>query len=113
MSAIFRLKFQYRYEDRKTGEVKKTKTEIFADCETYTEAEKMVYAIVESNGWDALGPFEYEIIKTKYSTGDFIDHNTLVNDGLDFTLEDKVENYFSEDGDGFFILKVKFTYIIN
>lgn len=111
MSSIFRLKFTYKYEDKKTGEIKKTKTEIFAECETYTEAETMVYAIVEHNNWDEFGPFEYEIIKTKYTTGDFIDHDTLTNDGLDSTLEGKVENYFSEDNDGFFILKVKFIYL--
>ena len=110
MSTIFRLKFAYKYQND-NGEVKKAKTEAFAECETYTDAEKLVYAIVEQNGWGQFGLPEYEIIKTKYKVKDFIDNKVTCEDTYGNDLEGRVECYFSKDNDGFFVIKVKFIHI--
>ena len=110
MSTIFRLRFAYKYQND-NGEVKKAKTEVFAECETYTDAEKLVYAIIEKNGWGQFGSPEYEIIKTKYQVKDFIDNKVTYEDTYGDDLGGRVECYFSKDNDGFFVIKVKFTHI--
>lgn len=108
MSSIFRLKFAYKYE-AETGDVKKTKLEVFVECNTYTEAESLVYAIAKNKSMDRFEDYSYEIIKTKFSTIDFINNHTLANDEV--LIENRIEHFFEGENDGFFIIKVKFIAI--
>lgn len=104
MSTIFRLKFAF--DDRnEEGKLKKAKLECLVECETYSEAEKMAYDIIEREGLGTYGDVEYEIAKTKLSISNFIDNNTLsANRGM---VNGKTECYFSDETDAFFIVKMK------
>lgn len=102
--SIYRLKFSYTGE-KENGDLTKKKLELLAQCANYTDAEKLVNAIIERGDYSRYGECAYEIVKTKYFLS-----NVLLNDAV--AEEDKVlcglsESYFEDEQAGFFVLKVK------
>ncbi len=61
------LKFQFEGEDVETGEMKKQKREILAECTCYTEAEKLAYSIISEEQWDKFSHSKPEIVRIKVS----------------------------------------------
>lgn len=59
------LKFQYQAEDAQTGDMKKQKQEILAECANYTDAEKLAYALIHDEQWDKYQPVKPEIVRLK------------------------------------------------
>lgn len=106
MGKFFRLKFAYR-QPNDNGGVEKVKTEMFVECETYTEAEKMAYSVIEKEKFSNYEECEYEIVKTKFKSSDFIDNKTLQIDKSNESINGLIEHYFSTESDGFYIIKMK------
>ncbi len=59
------LKFPYQAEDAQTGDMKKQKQEILAECANYTDAEKLAYALIHDEQWDKYQPVKPEIVRLK------------------------------------------------
>lgn len=104
MSTIFRLKFAHKSADE-TGAVKNVKTEYLVECENYTDAEEMAYAIIDREAYNKLAVPTYEIIKTKYDVNQIKDAGALGCD--EKTLGGLDEYYFSNETDGVFAIKAK------
>lgn len=104
MNNIYRLKFAYKGVDD-DGAVKLVKTEHLAECMSYTEAEKVAYAIADREGMDRFDDYVYEIIKTKLSTGQIVDNGTLEHSQT--LVCGLTEHFFRGDYDGMFLIKAK------
>ena len=68
--SMFRLKVQYKSENQTTGEIKKTKAEFLAQCVNYTDAEKLMSRIIETESMNKFEPCTYDIIKAKFEASD-------------------------------------------
>jgi hypothetical protein len=103
----FRIKMEWSQE-KNDGCLKKVKTEELVAASSYTEAEKVAYALIEDEGRDRfVSPVSIEIIKTKiseilYSTALTCDNKLIA--GL-------TSNYFEMAGDtekGLYAVKVAY-----
>ena len=104
MSKIYKLKFLYK-RTAEDGTIEKAKTEVFAECVTYAEAEELAFSLIERDDMNRIEECDYEIVKTKFNSHDFLDNKTLRYD--EKLINGKVEHYFADDNDAFFIIKVK------
>lgn len=104
MNNIYRLKFAYKgVED--DGSVKLFKVECLAECTSYTEAEKVAYAIADRENMSRFDDYTYEIIKTKLTTGQIVDNGTLEHSQT--LVCGLTEHFFRGDYDGMFLIKAK------
>lgn len=100
---FYRLKTDW-IKELADGSLSKVKTEELILAESYSEVEKMAYAIAEDQQRTQHGPMSYEIVKTKIS--DILYNDVLVSEN---TIEGKVENYFEQSDDsgaGLYSVKV-------
>ena len=102
-STLFKVKFAF-VEPNDKGKMKKSKLEIIAQCETYTDAEKLCYKVAEDYEMGKYEPFTYEIVRLKFTTHDVLYNNSIAYDknlicGL-------VQNYFENEIENFFIVNV-------
>lgn len=99
--SMFRLKLQYKSENETTGELEKTKTEILAQCENYTDAEALVYKLIKQYNMDKFEDCVYDITKAKieatniYGTDVMTAENTCAVNGL-------YQHYFASADDGLY-----------
>lgn len=106
---FYRLKTDW-IKELADGSLSKVKTEELILAESYSEVEKMAYAIAEDQQRTQHGPISYEIVKTKIS--DILYNDVLVSEN---TIEGKVENYFEQSDDngaGLYSVKVV-TFILD
>ena len=104
---FFRLKTEWMAEG-KDGGLSRVKTEELVMATSYTEAEKVAYAIAENQSRGNMGSFSIEIVKTKIS--DIIYNNILAQD--DVVTCGMICNYFEEDEEsGVGLYSVKVVYI--
>lgn len=100
----YRIKMMWKGE-LEDGSLEKIKTEDLVYASSYTEAEKMAYAIIEDQNREKHEPiYSLEIIKTKI--GDMLCNDTLDHD--DRLIGGMVYNFFPtiENGEGFYGVKV-------
>ena len=88
---FYRIKTEWTRE-RENGELAKVKTEELVMATSYTEAEKVAYAIVEDQQRAKYGSVNIEIIKTKIS--DVLFNDILVQDNQ--TVCGLICNFFEE-----------------
>lgn len=80
VQSIFRLKVQYKKANEETGEVEKAKMEILAQCEDYTDAEAVLYKIIDQYQFDKFEPCTYDIVRAKMLPGNIYGRSPLVAD---------------------------------
>ena len=88
---FYRIKTEWTRE-RENGELAKVKTEELVMATSYTEAEKVAYAIVEDQQRAKYGSVNIEIIKTKIN--DVLFNDILVQDNQ--TVCGLICNFFEE-----------------
>lgn len=105
MLNYYRIKTEWTSE-KEDGSLVKLKTEELAYAESYTEAEKIAYALVEDQNRSRFGTVSIDITKTKIS--ELLYNDILVHD--DRLIGGLVCNYFEDDGDqvGIYAVKVMF-----
>lgn len=109
VSNFYRIKMEWTREGE-DGELQKAKTEELAYVTSYSEAEKIAYALIEDENRAKYGSVNFEIIKTKISEllyNDTMEHDDILIGGL-------VLNYFSEpesSGVGLYSVKVISSHI--
>lgn len=59
------LKFQFLGAEALSGDLKRQKQEILAECANYTDAEKLAYALIHDEQWDKNGIVKPEIVRLK------------------------------------------------
>jgi len=62
---FYLIKFQYIGVDQATGDMKKKKQEILAECANYTDAEKLAFAYIHDEEMDKYEPCKPEIVRQK------------------------------------------------
>ena len=94
----YRFKSTWTKEDADNGGVAKVKTEDLISAESYTEAEKIAYQIIESQNRTKLDPlFSFEIIKTNIRE---LLYNPEEMDTDETTVKNRVYAFFtSEDAE--------------
>lgn len=100
----FRIKMTW-VEEKEDGALKKVKTEDLVYATSYTEAEKIAYAIIEDQQRDRHEDVTYEIIKTKIS--EMLYNDNLVHD--EELVGGMVYNYLdpsADDNIGIYAVKV-------
>jgi len=103
---FYRIKTEW-VSERDGGNLAKVKTEELVYVSSYTEAEKVAYAIAESENRTQFGSINIEIIKTKITElvySDVLAQDTDMTSGL-------ICNFFEEDEDtgvGLYCVKVMF-----
>lgn len=100
----YRIKMQWKGE-LEDGSLEKLKTEDLVYASSYTEAEKMAYALIEDQNRTKHDPIiSMEIIKTKIE--DVLFNNTLDHD--QDLVGGMVYNFFPtvDNGEGFYAVKV-------
>lgn len=100
---FYRIKTEWKKE-QESGELSKTKTEELVMATSYTEAEKIAYAIADDQSRTRFGSMNIEIIKTKIC--DVLFNNILVQDGQ--TTCGLICNFFEEpeeSGVGLYMVK--------
>ena len=101
----YRIKTEWTAE-KDDGSLIKKKTEELIQASSYTEAEKIAYAIAESqNRMKINGLANMEIVKTKIS--EMLYNSTLTHDNT--LIAGMVYNYFEEEdntGVGFYAVKI-------
>ena len=105
----YRIKTDWVAE-REDGGLDKIKTEELVLASSYSEAERIAYAIAENQNRTRFSSIKPEIIRTKIS--DILYNDSLVHDNT--TVEGMVENYFQEaedSGVGLYAVKVMFITI--
>ena len=104
----YRIKTEWTAE-KEDGSLVKLKTEELAYATSYTEAEKIAYALADEQNRSKFGSFIIEIVKTKIS--ELLYNNILEHD--DHLIGGLVCNYFSDaqDSVGIYSVKVIFTNI--
>ena len=90
-SFFFRIKMEWIREAH-DGTLQKAKTEELAYVTTYTEAEKIAYALINDEDRTKYGIVNYEIMKTKIS--EMLYNETLEHD--DVLVGGLVLKYFTE-----------------
>ena len=108
-SFFFRIKMEWIREAH-DGTLQKAKTEELAYVTTYTEAEKIAYALINDEDRTKYGSVNYEIMKTKIF--EMLYNETLEHD--DVLVGGLVLNYFTEpesSGVGLYSVKVVSTAI--
>lgn len=101
----YRIKMMWKGE-LEDGSLEKVKTEDLVYASSYSEAEKMAYALIEDqNRTKHEEIYSLEIVKTKI--GDMLYNDTLDHDNT--LLEGMVYNFFPviENGEGFYAVKVE------
>lgn len=102
----YRIKTEWTSE-REDGSLVKLKTEELALATSYTEAEKIAYALVDDQNRTNFGSVSIDITKTKIAEllyNDIMVHDERLIGGL-------VCNYFEDDRDQVGIYAVKVMYI--
>lgn len=100
----YRIKMMWKGE-LEDGSLEKVKTEDLVYASSYTDAEKMAYALIEDqNRTKHDDIYSLEIIKTKI--GDMLYNDTLDHD--DAPIDGMIYNFFPiiENGEGFYAVKV-------
>lgn len=100
----YRIKMMWKGE-LEDGSLEKIKTEDLVYASSYTEAEKMAYAIIEDQNREKHEPiYSLEIIKTKI--GDMLYNDTLDHDNR--LVGGMVYNFFQtvDNGEGFYEVKL-------
>ena len=103
---FYRIKTEW-VSEKEGGNLTKIKTEELVYAANYTEAEKVAYAIAESQNRAQFGCFSIEIIKTKIN--ELVYNDVLVQDEM--LISGLVCNFFQEDEDsgvGLYCVKVMF-----
>ena len=103
---FYRIKTDWTSE-REGGMLTKVKTEELVYASSYTEAEKVAYAIAEDQNRTQFGSISIEIIKTKIA--ELVYNDTLAQD--ESLISGLVCNYFEEDEDsgvGLYCVRVMF-----
>lgn len=109
VSNFFRIKMEWTREAQ-DGTLQKAKTEELAYVTSYTEAEKIAYALIQDEDRTKYGSVNFEILKTKIS--EMLYNETLEHD--DVLVGGLVCNYFTEpesSGVGLYSVKVVSTTI--
>lgn len=102
--SMFRLKVQYKSENPATGEIEKTKNEILAQCVNYTDAEKLMLKIIETDYMDKFEPCSYDITKAKFEASDIYGNpNVMLTDKK--LLCGLVEHFFENENDGLYAVE--------
>lgn len=100
----YRIKMMWKGE-LEDGSLEKIKTEDLVYASSYTEAEKIAYAIIEDQNREKHEPvYSLEIIKTKICDmlcNDTLDHDNRLVGGLTYNFFPTIEN-----GEGFYGVKV-------
>lgn len=100
----YRIKMAWTWEDP-DGSLAKVKTDDLVYASSYTEAEKVAYALIADQTREQYGDVSFEIIKTKIT--EMLFNNTLRQDsGL---IEGCVYNFLdpnANDGTGIYSVKV-------
>lgn len=107
MFNYYRIKTDWLAE-QEDGKLQKTKTEELVFASSYTEAEKVAYALAEKYERAKFGSFEIEIVKTKIS--ELLYSNILSTE--EATVCGLINSYFEEPdttGIGMYQVKVYYT----
>lgn len=102
-STLFKVKFTFA-EPNDKGKIKKSKLEIIAQCENYTDAEKLCYKVAEDYEMDKYEPYAYEIVRLKFTP-----HDVLYNRSITYSNNlvcGLVQNFFENELENFFIVNV-------
>lgn len=103
--SMFRLKIQYKSESQETGEIKKTKIEILAQCANYTDAERLVNKLIEHYGMDKFEPCSYDITQCKFEVNAIYGNNILKEESKNLYCNLSC-HYFEEKNDGLYAVDV-------
>lgn len=104
---FYRIKTDWTAE-KEDGGLAKVKTEELVYAPTYSEAEKVAYALIEKYDRTHFGSVSYEIVKTKISE---MLYNTILQTDNTLTAG-LITNYFEESdvtGVGMYQVKVYYT----
>ena len=95
---FYLIKFQYMAVDQATGDVKKMKQEILAECLNYTDAEKLAFAYIHDEEMDKFSPCKPEIVRQKVNdirlNGNTIIEQDLFNGFSEMYLETNDDHFY-------------------
>ncbi len=109
MFNYYRIKTEWLAE-LEDGKLQKTKTEELVYASSYTEAEKVAYALAEKYNRTQFGSIEFEIVKTKINE---LLYSSILNTE-DTTICGLIASFFEEPdttGVGMYQVKVYYTEI--
>lgn len=103
-NSIFRLKIQYKTENQVSGDIEKVKLEIFAQCVNYTDAESVVYGLIDQYDLNKYEPCVYDIMRTKFEAGAIYGRSPLCPDEGS-SICGLVQHYFAEESEGLYAVE--------
>lgn len=103
-STLFKIKFAFKETDENGKEVK-NKLEVIAQCENYTDAEKLAYALAEDYEMAKIEPFSYEIVKLKFTV-----HDVIYTDAISYQKEvithGFIQSYFEDETSNIYVINI-------